>query len=117
MDKSILITIKKLLGIEPDYDAFDTDIIVNINSALMFLDQLGVSKDKHAFYITGSQETWYDLFGDNVDLQAARMYIYLRTRLAFDPPTNSFLVNSIEKQLDELTFRIIVQYEGGDDYV
>ena len=42
MGNSILITIKKLLGIDPDNKDFDTDIISHINSVFMILYQLGV---------------------------------------------------------------------------
>ena len=39
---SIIDTIKKMLGLSPDYSAFDTDILFFINSAIMDLSQLGV---------------------------------------------------------------------------
>ena len=39
---SILDTIKKLLGIQPEYTSFDEDIIVGINSAFAALNQIGV---------------------------------------------------------------------------
>ena len=42
MDESILVSIKKLLGIAEDYNYFDQDIIMHINAALMILTQLGV---------------------------------------------------------------------------
>ena len=32
--ESILTSIKKLLGIDEDYEAFDTDVIMHINSVL-----------------------------------------------------------------------------------
>lgn len=39
---SILVSIKKLLGIAADYTHFDPDIIMHINSAFSVLTQLGV---------------------------------------------------------------------------
>ena len=43
---SILTSIKKLLGMDADYTAFDTDVIIHINTALAILCQLGVGPDK-----------------------------------------------------------------------
>ena len=40
--ESILTSIKKLLGIAEEYDHFDNDIIMHINSVFMILIKLGV---------------------------------------------------------------------------
>lgn len=39
--ESILISIKKLLGIDAFYEAFDTDVIIHINTVFAILTQLG----------------------------------------------------------------------------
>ena len=39
---SILTSIKKMLGIMEEYEHFDTDLIMHINSVLGILTQLGV---------------------------------------------------------------------------
>ena len=109
-EESILVTIKKLLGLEMDYDAFDMDLVTLINSAILAANQIGVGKE--GFVITGGEETWDDFVGTLPQLEAVKQYIYMRVRLAFDPPANSFLVNAIEKQLDELTWRLNVQAEA-----
>lgn len=86
MEASILNTTKKLLGVDPSYDSFDTDITVFINSSLGILNQLGVGPDE-GFSITGATETWDDYLPDDpVTQEMAKTYIYLKTRLAFDPP-------------------------------
>lgn len=112
MDDSILNTIKKMLGLEPDYDAFDTDVIVNINMCLSILNQLGI-KSPTAFKITSAEETWSDILGDRIDLEMVKNYIYLKTRLMFDPPANSFTINSINEQIKEIEWRIIIELENG----
>lgn len=110
MEDSILVTIKKMLGIPEEDTAFDTDIIVCINSAIMTADQLGVGDGE--FTVTDAEQTWGDYIGDYPQLEAVKHYIYLCVRLAFDPPANSFVVNSFEKQRDELTWRLNVQAEA-----
>ena len=47
---SILTSVKKLLGLPADYEAFDPDIIMYINTVLMILSQMGVGpKDNLPF--------------------------------------------------------------------
>lgn len=107
---SILISIKKMLGLEQDFTSFDTDIIININSALMVLNQLGVGPNT-GFMITSSTETWDRFLFGRTDLESIKTFIYLKVRLVFDPPTNSFLVDAIKNQIEELSWRINVQSE------
>ena len=110
-EQSILDSVKKVLGIAQDYTAFDTDIILNINSCLMILNQLGVGPDTE-FSITDSTSTWEDFLGDDLSkLNSVRMYVALKTRLAFDPPTSGFVTTSIQNQLAELEWRLSIKGE------
>jgi hypothetical protein len=107
---SILLSIKKLLGIEPEYTQFDQDIMMNINSVLMVLNQLGVGPTA-GFTISSDMETWQNLLGDSKNIEAVKIYVYLKTRLLFDPPSNSFLVDAINRQITELEWRINIQVD------
>lgn len=109
MTNSILLTIKKMLGISEEYHAFDIDIITNINSVFLTLNQLGVGPSS-PFQITGEDEVWTD-FEESTKVPGIQTYLYLKVRLLFDPPTNSFLVDSIRKQIDELEWRLNIQKE------
>lgn len=108
--ESILLTIKKMLGIQTDYDGFDVDIIVGINTAFMSLNQLGVGPSE-GYSITGIEEKWSDFLGILTNLEAIKTYIFLKVRLTFDPPSNSFLVDAVNNQLTELEWRLTVQAE------
>jgi hypothetical protein len=108
---SILISIKKLLGIEAEYTHFDPDIIMAINSAMMALSQLGIGTG-YSLLITGNLETWSSFLSNRDDLEAVKSYVYLKTRLMFDPPGNSFLIEAIKDQIKELEWRINVQAEA-----
>ena len=112
--QSILTSIKKLLGITEDYDRFDADIIMHINSVLMILNQLGVGPEKCAS-ITDKIDTWYDVFGDMDNIEAVKTYIYLRVRILFDPPTSSFVLESMNRQISELEWRLNVQAENNKE--
>lgn len=108
MADSILNDIKKALGITEDYTAFDQEIILHTNTAIMFAEQLGLP----SFKITGKAETWDQyLAGIAKNLEAVKTYLYLQVRLVFDPPANSFVVTAIEKQLQEYAWRINIQKE------
>lgn len=117
MSESILDTTKKMLGLDAEYTAFDTDIIVLINSALMTLNQLGVGK-KETHVIVSNDSTWEDLIGERTDMEAVKNYVYLKVRLTFDPPSNSFVMDAMQKQCDEILWRLNVraESEGSEDY-
>lgn len=109
MTNSILLTVKKMLGIAEEYKAFDLDIIININSVFLTLNQLGVGPIV-PFQITDEEQTWEDFQPENL-IPGVQTYVYLKTRLLFDPPTNSFLVETLRKQAEELEWRMNVQVE------
>lgn len=113
ISNSILNTIKKLIGIDTDYNVFDMDIIVSINSSFMILNQLGIGPDK-PFSIKGSDETWKDFFGDEEVFELAKSYIYLRTKLLFDPPSSGVLHEAVERQISEFEWRMHVQADYND---
>ena len=107
MDQSIFNSIKALLGPDADYDAFDQDIMIFINSALATLTQLGIGPDD-GFRITGPNETWNDLLGDSKDLDSVKQYIYMKVKMAFDPPANSFVMTAYEEACKEFEWRLNV---------
>lgn len=115
MEESILNTIKQALGIEDDYQAFDSEIILGINTTLMILNQLGVGPDK-GYRITGSAETWSDyLSNDVIDLEGVKTYIQISTRIIFDPPTSSIVLEAMNKYADEIAWRIREQVERKEE--
>ena len=111
MTDSILDTIKKMLGVDSSYDAFDIDIITHINSVFMNLFQIGVGPIT-PFSIKDNKAKWSDFIGkDSTKYEAIKSYIYFKVRLAFDPPTSSFVLDSIKQQIAELEWRLNMQSE------
>lgn len=102
-----------MLGIDKDYEVFDTDVIIHINSAFMTLNELGVGP-RSGFMISGSDEEWNKFLPEGIQLEGVKTYIYLRVKLLFDPPGNSFLVDAIEKQIKELEWRLNVKAEDSE---
>lgn len=111
MDDSILVTIKKMLGLDADYTAFDQDIIVFINSAFMTLAQIGVG-DREGYCITGAEETWGDFISEfPANYDALKTFIYLSVKILFDPPNSSAVLTSYENTIERLTWRLNIEAE------
>lgn len=108
---SILQSIKKLLGIDSNYNVFDTDIMIAINSVFMVLNQLGVGPSK-CYSIAGSEESWTDFATSIECLSAVQPYVYLRVRMLFDPPTSGVLREAMERQITEYEWRLKIQAES-----
>ena len=109
---SILTSIKKLLGIAEDYDHFDDDIVIYINTVFLDLTQLGIGP-ANGFTIEDDSATWSDFLPDTHSLfEAAKSYVYLKVRLLFDPPLSSTVMDAINRNINELTFRLNVAAES-----
>lgn len=104
---SILTSIKKLLGIAEDYEHFDQDIIMCINSAFSTLTQLGVGPAE-GFRIEDESAEWSEFLKDDFRLEFVKTYIHLKVKMAFDPPLSSAVIESINRQISELEWRINV---------
>lgn len=98
--ESILRTVRRMVGPDEDYEHFDTDLIININAAFSRLCQLGVGPET-PFKITGEEETWCDFIEPGYQ-EEVKQYIYLKTRLVFDPPASSSVINVYKEEIDKL---------------
>lgn len=105
--KSILYSTKKKLGLMPDYDAFDDELIDYINGVFQTIHQLGVGPTKR-FFIDGPEETWDEFLPEqDPNAHEVRFYLAQKVRLRFDPPVSSTTLNAIEEQLRESEWRMI----------
>lgn len=102
---SILTSIKKLLGIDEEYTHFDSDIIMHINSVLATLTQLGVGPPE-GFSIQNEDATWDEFISGVKNLEAIKTYVYLKVRMAFDPPASSSVLESFNRLASEYEWRI-----------
>ena len=102
---SILTSIKKLLGIPEDYEHYDADIIMHINSVFMILNQLGVGPS-NGFSITDKTAVWSNFISDNDNLEAVKSYVYMKVRLLFDPPLSSAVMECMNRMIGELEWRL-----------
>lgn len=102
---SILTSIKKLLGVTEEYEHFDADIIMHINSVFMILNQLGVGPE-NGFSIKDKSALWSDFISNDLSLELVKSYVHLKVKLLFDPPTSSAVMESMNRQIDEFEWRL-----------
>lgn len=111
MTSSILNDVKKLLGMDATYTAFDTDVIIHINSVFNVLWDLGIGPTT-GFMITDDTTTWDAFIGTDLNLNQVKSYMFLRVKRLFDPPTTSFAIESTDRLIQEAEWRLSVKREG-----
>lgn len=110
--ESILTSVKKMLGISEEYEHFDPEIIMHINSVLMVLTQIGIGPPE-GFAIEDETSSWTDFVSDTTKLEAIKTYVYLRVRLIFDSSSlTSAVIESINRTVNELEWRLNVIAES-----
>ena len=108
---SILNTVKKSCGISEDYDVFDADIIMHINSVFMILYQMGVGPST-AFRIEDETAAWTDFIPEEEEnFESVKTYVGMKVRLMFDPPSSSSHMECIKQLVSELEWRLNFESE------
>lgn len=107
--ESILISTKKLSGLTALYDAFDSDLIMYINSVFLDLKQMGIGP-KDGFFIEDDTSDWTDFIPDgtpaeNLLREATKSYMGHKARMHFDPPSNATLNETLQRSIDEYEWR------------
>ena len=104
-DQSILTSIKTMLGDTESSSPFDMQIIAHINSTFGILEQLGVGP-VGGFAISDDTAKWSDYTTGNIKLEMVVSYVYLQTKLLFDPPQNSSLLAAMQQSAKEFECRL-----------
>jgi hypothetical protein len=112
MEDSILISTKKVLGINEEYENFDLDILTHINAAFSILNQIGIGPE-NGFFVSDSTDAWSDISLPDNQLNLVKTYVFLKVRMLFDPPTTSFLIDAMTNQIKEYEWRLNIFREAG----
>lgn len=105
---SILNTIKGMLNIDLSETVFDSDLIAEINSVFLILNQLGVGPDT-PYLITSASETWANFWGTKTSNEMVKTYVFLKVRMIFDTPegvANDAYANLIAEYEDRLKYEV-----------
>jgi len=106
----ILVLTKNNLNINEEDDAFDQELITHINSVFFELNQLGVGPQQ-GFLLETGEELWSTFMGEH-KIEAVKELMRIRVKLLFDPPTQSYVLDNLEKQAQRLEWRLNVYMEG-----
>ena len=107
-EEPILPCIKKMLGLDECYAPFDQEIVAQINTVFLDLNQLGVGRNN--FQVTlYKNETWKDFLGDAENMDAVKTYVWANVKMAFDPPASSVMMDSLKWLIEKLEFRLMTQ--------
>lgn len=112
MSDSILDGTKKALSLAPEYDAFDQELIMHINSVFSTLNQLGVGPAA-GFEIADATATWATFLLGNARFNFVKSYVYISVRLVFDPPQTAHLISALKEIKTEYEYRIHILRESG----
>ena len=115
MNDSILDSVKEALGIIPEYTHFDSALVMHINTVFSILNQLKVGPDE-GFEINDNSKTWSDFIQNEKKLNMVKTFMFQKVKLIFDPPQHSALVEAINKQLNEIEFRLNLETDRGNNY-
>ena len=105
MSDSVLLSIKQMLGISPEDTSFDVNVIMNINTALTTLMDLGLTEVEDEIVIDDDM-TWDDLLGGRTDIEYVKTYVYQKVKMIFDPPTSTAAIDAMQRSINELEWRI-----------
>ena len=108
--QSILDTVRGAMGLVEDDSSFDSELIIHINSNLATLYQNGVGLP---IVVEDSTALWSDLKDEskNNDMfEQIKTYIFLRTKLLFDPPSPS-TAKYMDAAATELLWRLRCHYD------
>lgn len=112
---SILDSVKLALdGIDPDNTDFDDQLILQINGILRILYRLGVGTK--GFRVTNRTQVWSDFLGDqeNDIRDMVPLYVGLKIKYYWDPPTTGASTNALKEMIDELEFTLNIYVDPGE---
>lgn len=116
MNEAILVTIKKMLGLDEDDHSFDDDILIHLNGTLLILHQVGISTVE-SFDTIDTGLTWADCFGEDISrttLNAVKNYMYMKVRKGFDPPQSGTTMESLDALIREYEWRLNVSVDPAE---
>lgn len=107
---SILNTVKKAIGIFPDDDSFDDQLIMYINSSFSVIHQLGVGPKKN-YVIEDANNKWDEYMEPSYARNLVQNLLVKEVQKKFDPPTSSAVSTALDEEINELIYRLNMEAE------
>lgn len=112
--ESILVSVKKAVGIFELDESFDVDLLMHINSVFSILVQIGIGP-ANGFSISGNRQVWSDFIADDVKLNLVRSYMFLKVKMLFDPPSSSAVMEAMKATANEYEWRMNLHVETKEE--
>lgn len=112
-EDSILNSIKKVCNVDEADTSYDMDFLMHINTVFSILEELGIGP-AGGYMIEDKDAVWDDFLSNDYRLNKVKTYMNHRVRLFFDPPPSGPAIAAMEKQVEELGWRIGVTREGDE---
>lgn len=110
----ILNTVKLAIGLAPDDDSFDDQLLMYINSTFATIHQLGAGPDKD-FLVEDANTKWDDYMEPSYARNFVKDLVCKEVQKKFDPPTSSAMSQALDEEIAELTYRLNREVELGSD--
>lgn len=116
-EDNIIKSIKVCLGLAEDYTPFDAQVVMEINTVLSIVNQLGIGVNGYEVGIEDGSYTgtWSEFLlgeiADNIFMNEVKTYVAKRVQILFDPPTSGILMDAMNKNIEELEWRIVCHKE------
>ena len=108
-EETILTVIKNFIGISTSDPHFDDELLMHINLIIAELEIVGTT---NKVIVCSKDTVWTDYLVKEVDIASIQTLIGMKVKMVFDPPANSFLVESYNKQIDKMEWLLTVKKEG-----
>lgn len=69
------------------------------------------AEDKWSTYLEDIWDTTNLYSSSSINLEGVKIYIYLKTKLIFDPPSNTNVIEAMNNNLKELEWRMMLAVE------
>lgn len=115
VETTVLNDLKDVLNVAQEDSGFDSELLTDINGAVAAFSQVGTLKSPVPIVEKGT--TWdalFDTASDNETKMLLRQYVYLKTKVLFDPPQPTTL-SAMNEAAKELLWRSEqLDSEGGE---
>lgn len=115
-EPSILKSIRNAVGLDAEDDSFDGELLMHINGGIMTLNQNGIGRP---VIVMDDSTTWDELKDPSQDYAnemfvAVKSYIFVKTKILFDPPPPS-TIKYMSEAVDEYLWRLRESFDVGLD--
>ena len=114
VETSILKSVRSAVGLNAEDSSFDLELLMHINGSIMILHQNGIGMPIHV----DDEETVWDDFKNpmqadaNSMFSAAKTFIFIKTKILFDPPPPS-TIKYMSEAADEYLWRLRESFDVG----